>query len=94
LAASNDAMLMFTNRTPSRAKAVRDAVVKSAYRVPMPITRSASRARAFAAALPVAPTAPADDGWSYEREPLPAYVSATGMPVASTRARSASVASE
>jgi hypothetical protein len=46
------------------AKAVREAVVKSLYRVPTPITRSASRAIAFAAVVPVLPTAPSDSGWS------------------------------
>ena len=44
--------------------------------------------------MPVVPIAPSDDGWSYGNEPLPAWVSPTGMPVASTSSRSAPVASE
>ncbi len=84
--------LTLTNRTPGAAKAVREAVVKSLQRVPMPITRSASRASALAAVVPVAPIAPTEAGWSYGSEPLPAWVSATGMPVASTSSRSAAVA--
>jgi hypothetical protein len=64
LAASNAATLMFTNRTPGAAKTVRDAVVKSLHRVPMPMTTSASRANALAAVVPVAPTAPTLRGWS------------------------------
>lgn len=55
---------MLTNFTSGFWNAVRDAVVKSAYRVPIPITRSASRASAFAAVVPVDPTAPTDCGWS------------------------------
>ena len=71
-----------------------DAVVKSLQRVPMPITRSASAASVLAAVVPVAPMAPTDCGWSQASEPLPACVSATGMPVASANWRNASVASE
>ena len=55
---------MFTNRTPGSLNAVRDALVKSLYRVPIPITTSASAASALAAVVPVAPTAPTDCGWS------------------------------
>ena len=53
---------MFTNRTPGSAKAELLAVVKSLYRVPTPITTSASRASWLAAVLPVLPIAPADKG--------------------------------
>ena len=60
----SEAMLQLTNRTPSTANAVRDAVVKSDHRVPTPITTSAVRARALAAVVPVAPMAPTDWGWS------------------------------
>ena len=59
--------------------------MKSLYRVPTPITTSASRASAFAAGVPVAPTPPTASGWSHGSAPLPAWVSATGMPVASAK---------
>jgi hypothetical protein len=60
----------------------------------MPITRSASRASVFAALPPVEPTPPTAIRWSKLMAPLPACVSATGMPVASANARSASEAPE
>lgn len=85
---------MFTKRTPGCWKAVREAVVKSLQRVPTPITRSAPAASAFAAVVPVEPTAPISRGWPCGREPLPAWVSPTGMPVASVKAASASSAPE
>jgi hypothetical protein len=94
LAASKAATLMFTKRTPGSWNADFDAVVKSLQRVPRPTTTSASRASRFAAALPVAPTAPRESRWSDESEPRPACVSQTGMPVASTSSRRAPVASE
>ena len=72
---------------------MRDAVVKSEYRVPTPITTSASRASALATGEPVDPTPPTACGWSHRIAPLPAWVSATGIPVASANARNASVAS-
>jgi len=65
---------MFTNRTPASWNAVRLAVVKSEYRVPIPITTSASRAIAFAAVVPVEPIAPRHCGWSYTNVPLPAWL--------------------
>ena len=68
--------------------------MKSLYRVPTPITTSASRASALATGVPVEPTPPTACGWSHSSAPLPAWVSPTGMPVASANARSASVASE
>ena len=43
---------------------VLDAVVKSEYRVPTPMTTSASRATMLAPFVPVAPIAPRADGWS------------------------------
>ena len=46
------------------AKMLREAVVKSLQRVPTPRTRSASRAIALAAVVPVAPIAPTACGWS------------------------------
>jgi hypothetical protein len=49
---------MFRNRTPGFWKAVLDAVVKSLRRVPIAITRSASRAAMFAPGVPVTPMAP------------------------------------
>ncbi len=84
---------MFTKRTPGSWKADFDAVVKSLHRVPTPMTTSASRARRFAADVPVAPTAPRLSGWSETSAPRPAWVSHTGMPVASAKARRAAVAS-
>ena len=92
LSASMRATLTFTKRTPSAANTVREAVVKSLYRVPTPMTRSASAATASAAVVPVAPIAPSACGWSYGSEPLPACVSPTGIPVASAKAASAASA--
>ncbi len=83
-------------------KRVWEAVVKSVYRVPTPITRSAVRASSSATAVPVWPMPPTSQGWSWgdlpaeggeSSEPLPAWVAATGMPVTSAKARSASSAS-
>ena len=54
LNASNEATLMFTKATSGLWNAVLDAVVKSEYRVPMPITTSASCAMMFAPLVPVA----------------------------------------
>jgi len=93
LAASKASTLTLMNATSGLAKIVCDAVVKSEYRVPMPITRSASRATVFAAVLPVEPTPPTAIRWSQLIAPLPAWVSATGIPVASAKARSCSQAS-
>lgn len=93
LAASSDATLTFTNVTSGFWNAVREAVVKSLYRVPMPMTTSARAARALATGEPVEPTPPTACGWSQETAPLPACVSATGMPVACANARNCSVAS-
>ena len=93
-AASKSATLTLMKLTPACANAVFDAVVKSDQRVPIPITRSASAAMRLAANVPVTPIAPSADGWSYGSEPLPACVSLSGMPVCSTKRRSASVASE
>jgi hypothetical protein len=73
-------MLTFTNCTPASWKAVREAVVKSLYRVPMPMTTSASAAMRFAAVVPVAPMPPRYWGWSQVSEPPPAWVVPTGMP--------------
>ena len=58
LAASSAVTLRLTNRTSGCWNAVRDAVVKSLYRVPTPITTSASRASALATGEPVDPTPP------------------------------------
>ncbi len=58
LAASNAATLRLTNRTSGSANAVRDAVVKSLYRVPTPMTTSAAAASALAGGVPVEPTPP------------------------------------
>ena len=55
--------------------------VKSASRVPMAMTRSASRAAWFAARLPVTPIAPSASGWFQGMALWPACVSATPMPV-------------
>ena len=56
--------------------------MKSLHRVPTPMTTSASRASALAAVVPVEPTAPISCGCPCGSEPLPAWVSPTGMPVA------------
>ncbi|KQR97105.1 hypothetical protein ASG00_12550 [Microbacterium sp. Leaf351] len=87
-------MLMLTKRTSGFWKAVREAVVKSLYRVPMPMMTSASAASRFAAVVPVAPTPPRYCGWSKASAPPPACVVPTGMPVASTSARRCSSAPE
>ena len=60
--ASNAAMLILTNLTSGSWNAVFEAVVKSEYLVPIPITQSASREMIFAPAVPVAPSAPRQEG--------------------------------
>ena len=62
--ASAAATLTLTNRTCGSANTVRDAVVKSLYRVPIPITTSAWLASRLAAVVPVLPIAPSASGWS------------------------------
>ena len=57
-------------------------------------TTSASAARAFAAVVPVDPIAPISCGCPCGSDPLPAWLSPTGMPVCSHSARSASSAPE
>ena len=89
LPASNGWMLSWISRDPPGSSA-REPVVKSCSRVPTARTRSASRARVFAAELPVTPIAPTARGWSQGSAPLPAWVSATGMPCRA--AKSCSVA--
>jgi hypothetical protein len=91
--ASKRAMLMLMNWTSGFWNAVCEAVVKSDHRVPMPMTRSASRAMMFAPGVPVAPIAPSAHGSSKRIAPFPAIVSATGIPVATVSSRSAFVAS-
>jgi hypothetical protein len=83
-----------TNFTSGFWNAVRDAVVKSLYRVPTPMTTSASRASRFATGVPVEPTPPTEFGWFQRTAPLPACVSATGIPVARASASSSADASE
>ena len=92
LNASTLATFTLMKRTLAPSNSVFDAVVKSVHRVPTPMTRSASRPMRFAADVPVAPIAPSESGWSYGRDPLPACVSATGMPLRSAKSRSAVVA--
>ncbi|GAQ68197.1 hypothetical protein SsS58_08656 [Streptomyces scabiei] len=60
----------------------------------MPSTTSASLASSSAAWEPVEPMPPTAQGWSHGTAPLPAWVSATGIPVASAKARSAVSAPE
>ncbi len=60
--------------------------MKSVWRVPIPITRSARRARSSAVAVPVWPMPPTSAGWSWRSEPLPAWVEATGIRVAAANA--------
>ncbi len=68
-------------------------VGKSESRVPMAMTRSASRATALPALPPVEPSAPTWKGWSQGSAPLPACVSVTGMPKRRAKASSAALAS-
>ena len=89
LAASNAATFKLMKRASGAANTLDDAVVKSLQRVPALMTRSASGASALAAVVPVAPIAPVAHGWPKSSEPLPACVSATGMPVRSALASSA-----
>ena len=56
--------------------------------------RSASAATALAAVVPVEPMAPSSRSCPCSSDPLPAWVSATGMPVASAKAASADSAPE
>ena len=56
--------MRLTKRTSGAAKRLREAVVKSLYLVPTPITTSASPATRLAAVVPVAPIAPNERGWS------------------------------
>ncbi len=80
LAASKAPTLSWTRVRRGLANAAREPVVKSASRVPMASTTSASAASALAALDPVTPIAPTLAAWSQARLPLPACVSATGMP--------------
>ncbi len=70
-----------------------EAVVKSVYRVPTPMTTSASLAISLAAEQPVTPTPPKFRGWSQTTALLPAWVSAKGMPVVSANFLNSSWAS-
>ena len=72
LNASTGATLTLTKRTSGLVKMLWEAVAKSAQRVPIPSTTSASRAMALAPSVPVTPMAPRAEGWSYGIEPLPA----------------------
>jgi hypothetical protein len=83
---------MLMKRTSGFWNAVLEAVVKSSYLVPMPMTRSASAAMALAAVVPVEPIAPRLNWWSQGRTPTPAWVLPTGMPVSSTNFASSSFA--
>ena len=62
--------------------------------MPTPMMRSALSARWLPESPPVEPTPPTEHGWSQLMAPLPACVSATGMPVAEAKARSSAEASE
>ena len=62
LAASKGVTLMLTKRTPGSLNWVLEAVVKSEYRVPMPITRSALSAMWLPESPPVEPTPPMAQG--------------------------------
>ena len=79
--------MMFTNRASSRNSHFEE-VVKSVYRVPTPMIRSASLASRLAAAQPVTPMPPRFRGWSHTRALLPAWVSPKGMFSAWTKWRS------
>ena len=55
---------MLTKRTPGSLNWVLEAVVKSEYRVPTPMTRSALSAMWLPESPPVEPTPPMAQGWS------------------------------
>ena len=84
---------MLTKRTSGCWKAVFDAVAKSVKRVPMPMTRSAAAAISLAPREPATPAPCRLRSWSQCIVPLPAWVSATGMPVCSAKAVMAASAS-
>ncbi len=79
LCASRATTLMPAKRTPGCWNREFDPVVRSISRVPTAITRSASRASAFAARVPVTPMPPSASS-PPGRAPFPAEVSATGTP--------------
>jgi hypothetical protein len=71
-----------------------EPVVKSWNRVPSPITRSASAAALLAALVPVTPMLPSAISWFQGSAPLPAWVSATGIPNSAAKPASSAVAAE
>ena len=91
--ASSGATLIPMKATSGFWKEVCEAVTKSPIRVPIPITRSASRISRLAARPPFVPAGPMFIGWVQGRAPLPAWVSTTGMPKRLAKPASSSVAS-
>jgi hypothetical protein len=71
-----------------------EAVAKSVRRDPTVRTRSASRARSLAAGVPSSPIPPSCHQARRWTAPLPAKVSATGIPAPSASASSSGVAPE
>ena len=85
---------MLANRTSGLANSECDAVAKSVSRDPTVTTRSASRAISLVAGLPSRPMPPSCHQVRDRTAPLPAKVSATGMPTCSASASSSAEASE
>jgi len=92
--ASPGLTLMLANRTPGLANSEWEAVAKSVRRDPTVSTRSASPARRLAAGLPSRPMPPSCHQAGRRTAPLPAKVSATGMPPASASRSSSASAPE
>ena len=92
--ASRGLTLTLANRTPGSANSEWEAVAKSVSRAPMVSTRSASRARVFAAGVPSRPIPPICHQARCCTAPLPAKVSATGMPAVPASRSSSAVAPE
>ena len=93
-AASWPSTLIEANRTSGFSNSDWEAVAKSVRREPTVRTRSAWRARALVAGVPSSPMPPSSHQSPSWTAPLPAKVSATGMPVARANASSSREASE
>ena len=92
--ASCPSMLMLANRTSLFWKSDCDAVAKSVSRDPTVRTRSAEAASSLVAGVPSSPIPPSCHHARCWTAPLPAKVSATGIPAAAARASSSGVAPE
>ena len=83
--------LMLAKRTSGLAKSEWEPVAKSVSREPTVRTRSASRASVFVAGVPSRPMPPSCHQALRWTAPLPAKVSATGIPTAAARRSSSAV---